>query len=227
MPAGLAFSAGAGPCQRLSAGLSELGVAAAPDALDRLNSYMDILARWRRVHGLTAPASRSELVVRHVLDSAAVLPFLPRGPNLDAGSGAGLPGLVLAILRPATQWVLLDSAAGKVAFLRHVRTELDLRNVHVVRERLERYDPDKPPGAIAARALAPLPKLVALAAHLLRRGSLLVAMLGRRPSEQQLLGLPGVACRSCKRIHVPGLEAQRHVAVLARSEGAGAEGDAN
>ena len=227
MHAGLTFSTDAGPSQQLSAGLSELAVAAPPDALDRLNSYMDILARWRRVHGLTAPASRSELVVRHVLDSAAVLPFLPCGPKLDAGSGAGLPGLVLAILRPATQWVLLDSAARKVAFLRHVRAELDLPNVHVVRERLERYDPDKPPGAIVARALAPLPKLVALAAHLLRRGSVLIAMLGRRPPEKQLLALPGLACRSCKRLHVPGLEAQRHVAVLACPQGAGAAGGAN
>ena len=224
MPAEPAFSTGAGSQERLAGGLSELGVSAEPDTLDRLNSYLDLLTRWSRVHGLTAPASPGELVVRHVLDSAAVLPYLPPGPKLDAGSGAGLPGLVLAILRPATQWVLLDSAARKVAFIRHASAELDLPNVHVVRERLESYDPDKPPGAVVARALAPLPKLVVLAAHLLRRGSVLLAMLGRHPSQRQLLALPGVTCRSCKRVHVPGLEAQRHVAVLACSEGASAPG---
>lgn len=225
MPGGPALSADPGPFERLAAGLSELGVAAAPDALDRLNSYLDMLARWSRAHGLTAPASRSELVVRHLLDSAAILPFLPSGPKLDAGSGAGLPGLVLAILCPATEWVLLDSAASKVAFMRHVRAELDLPNVRVVRQRLEHYDPHEPPGAIVARALAPLPKLVALAQHLMRRGSLLIAMLGRQPSEKRLL--PGVTCRSCRRVHVPGLRAQRHVAVLSFPEGAGAPGAAS
>lgn len=219
-----ALPANAGSREWLAGGLSELGVSAAPEALDRLNAYLDMLTHWSRAHGLTAPASPGELVVRHVLDSAAVLPFLPPGPKLDAGSGAGLPGLVLAILRPATEWLLLDSAARKVAFIRHVRGELDLSNVHVVRERLEQYNPEEPPGAIVARALAPLPKLVALAAHLLRRGSLLVAMLGRRPSEKQLLALPGVTCRSIRRIHVPGLEAKRHVAVLACSQGASAPG---
>ena len=218
MPAGLAMSARAGPQEKLAGGLAELGVGAAPDVLDRLNSYLDMLNRWNRVYGLTAAGTRDELVVRHVLDSAAVLPLLPSGSKLDAGSGAGLPGMVLAILRPATEWVLLDSAARKAAFLRHVCAELDLRNVCVVRDRLERYDSGQTPAAIVARALAPLPQLVALAERLMRRGSRLVAMLGRRPSDEQLHALSGVVCRSCRRVDVPGLEAQRHLAVFSCSE---------
>lgn len=223
----VAADAAAGPDERLAGGLAALGVPSTGDVLDRLDAYLGLLMRWARVHGLTAARSRGELVARHVLDSAAVLPLLPAGTNLDAGSGAGLPGLVLAILQPSTPWVLLDSAARKVAFLRHACAELDLDNVRVVRERLERHDPDEPPGAVVARALAPLPRLVELSAGLLRRGSRLIAMLGRRPPEAQLKALPGVVCRSCRRVHVPGLDAQRHVAVLSRSPGAGAPGAAS
>ena len=214
VPAGAAFPAEADTSERLASGLAGLGLSAAAGDIDRLSAYLDMLMRWNRASRMTARATRDELVVRHVLDSAAVLPFLPPGPKLDAGSGAGLPGLVLALLRPESGWVLLDSAARKAAFLRHACSELDLPNVRIVRERLESYRPEEPPRAIVARAVAPLPKLVALAAHLLRRGSTLVAMLGRRPSNRQLLTLPDVHCRSCDPINVPGLDAQRHVAVF-------------
>ena len=214
MPARAAISTSAGPSERLTAGFAALGMEPLPADLERLNTYLDMLIRWRRGSGLTARASRGELVTRHVLDSAAALPFLPPGPALDAGSGAGLPGLVLAMLRPESEWVLLDSAAGKVAFLRHACAELDLSGVRVVRGRLEQYEPAEPPAAIIARALAPLPRLVALAAHLLRRGSSLIAMLGRRPPDQQLHALPGVCCRSLEPVQVPGLDAQRHIAVF-------------
>lgn len=227
MPAGTAIPASAAPSERLAAGLSDLGLPAGAGDIDRLNAYLDMLTRWNRRYRLTARATRNELVVRHVLDSAAVLPFLPSGPKLDAGSGAGLPGLVLALLRPRSAWVLLDSAARKVAFLRHACSELGLANVRVVRERLEGYRPADPPGAIVARALAPLPKLVRLADHLVRRGSVLVAMLGRRPSRRQLLVLPTVECRSCDPVRVPGLDAQRHVAVFTRAKGAKEQGRDN
>lgn len=227
MTAQVAFAAAAKQAGRLASGLTALGVSAPEDVLDRLDAYLGLLKRWARVYDLTAARSRGELVTRHVLDSAAVLPLLPAGPKLDAGSGAGLPGLVLAILQPSTPWVLLDSAARKVAFLRHASAELDLDNVHIVRERLERYDPGKPPGDVVARALAPLPRLVELNAGLLRRGSRLIAMLGRRPSEAQLKALPGVVCRSCRQVHVPGLDAQRHVAVFSGSPDAAGPGAAS
>lgn len=227
MPANAATPTPAAPSERLATGLSELGLSAGAGDLDRLNAYLAMLTRWNRRYRLTARATRSELVVRHVLDSAAALPFLPPGTKLDAGSGAGLPGLVLALLRPENAWVLLDSAARKVAFLRHACSELGLANVRVVRERLEGYRPAEPPGAVVARALAPLPKLVRLADHLVRRGSVLVAMLGRRPSARQLRGLATVECRSCDPVRVPGLDAQRHVAVFTCATGAKARGAGN
>ena len=207
--------------ERLATGLEALGITPRPADLQRLNTYLDMLIRWRRAYGLTARASRDELVVRHILDSVAALPFLPPGPKLDAGSGGGLPGLVLALLRPESEWVLLDSAARKVAFLRHACAELDLAHVPVVRERLEKYEPDQPPGAIIARALAPLPILLELSAHLLKRGSRLVAMLGRRPPDAQLHTLPGIYCRSLEPVRVPGLDAQRHIAVFGYGQDGG------
>ena len=224
MPSGAAIRIPADSPDPLAGGLAGLGIEPGADDLSRLNAYLEMLMRWNRAHGLTADASRDELAVRHILDSAAALPFLPPGPLLDAGSGGGLPGLVLAVLRPDTDWVLLDSAARKVAFLRHAGAELGLRNVRVVRSRLEDYDPQEPPGALIARALAPLPKLVALSRHLLRRGAWLVAMLGRRPAEEELLGLGGVYCQSLEPVRVPGLRARRHIGVFRHREGGGTGG---
>ena len=221
MPPGAALRIPADWTDPLAGGLADLGIEASADDLARLNAYVEILMRWNRAHGLTADASRDELVVRHVLDSAAALPFLPAGRLLDAGSGGGLPGLVLALLRPETEWVLLDSAARKAAFLRHAGAELGLCNVQVVRSRLEDYDPEEPPRALIARALAPLPRLAGLASRLLQRGSWLVAMLGRRPAEEELLGLGGVHCQSLEPVRVPGLHARRHIAVFRHCESGG------
>ena len=190
VPTGDALPAKARSSDTLAAGLAAMGISPGPSDLQRLNDYLHLLKRWRRVYGLTARASHEEIVVRHALDSAAALPSLPSGSMLDAGSGAGLPGLVLALLNPQTEWVLLDSAAKKVAFLRHACAELDLANVQVVRGRLERYQPGEPPRGIIARALAPLPKLVGLAEHLLRRGSTLLAMLGASAIGRRI-GCPG------------------------------------
>ncbi|WP_446831114.1 16S rRNA (guanine(527)-N(7))-methyltransferase RsmG [Candidatus Foliamicus sp.] len=206
----------------LSAGLDALGVRAGPHEIERLNAYVDLLMQWNRAHRLTADAPRAGWLARHVLDSAAALRFLPagRGPLLDAGSGGGLPGLVLALLRPGSNWVLLDSSARKVAFLRHARAQLRLRNVEVVRSRLEDYDPQSAPNALTARGLAPLPRLVEWASHLLRRGAWLVAMLGRRPADAQLRALKTVQCRVLEPVCVPGLQAARHIAVFEHREDA-------
>ena len=221
MPPGAAIRIPAAGAEPLAGGLAGLGIEASADDLSRLNAYLEMLMRWNRAHRLTAGASRDELVVRHILDSAAALPFLPGGPLLDAGSGGGLPGLVLAMLRPGTDWVLLDSAARKVAFLRHARAELGLRNARIVRSRLEDYDPAEAPRALIARALAPLPKLATLSGHLLRRGSLLVAMLGRRPPPETLATLGGVDCQTLEAVRVPGLRARRHIGVFRHCEAGG------
>lgn len=219
MPPGAVLRIPTHPPDPLAAGLAGLGIEAGAGDLARLSAYVEMLMRWNRAHGLTADVSRDELAVRHILDSAAALPFLPPGPLLDAGSGGGLPGMVLALLRPETRWVLLDSAARKTAFLRHAGVELGLRNVQVVRSRLEEYDPREAPAALIARALAPLPRLVELAGRLLRRGSLLVAMLGRRPPQETILALGGVHCQALEPVRVPGLHAQRHVAVFRHRPG--------
>ena len=219
MPSGVELRSSAAAPDPLATGLADLGIRSSVDNLARLNAYVEILMRWNRAHGLTAEASREELLVRHILDSAAALPFVPAGPMLDAGSGGGLPGVVLALLRPEQRWVLLDSAARKAAFLRHASMELGLRNVQVVRSRLEDYDPREAPGAVIARALAPLPRLLGLAGPLLRRGAWLLAMLGRRPPNADLAALEGVCCQSLERIRVPGLKAQRHIAVFRRGSG--------
>jgi len=214
VPPAAAIHIPAESADQLAAGLAAIGERASAGDLARLNAYAEMLMRWNHAHGLTAAASRDDLIARHLLDSAAALPFLPPGPLLDAGSGGGLPGLVLALLRPDMNWALLDSAARKVAFLRHASAELGLRNVRVVRARLEEYDPREAPAALIARALAPLPKLVALSRRLLRRGSLLVAMLGRRPGNDELAALSEVRCQALEPVRVPGLSARRHIAIF-------------
>lgn len=218
MPPGAAHRVSADSPAPLEAGLAGFGVTPSGADLARLGAFVELLMRWNAAHGLTAHTSRQELVTRHILDSAAALPFLPAGLMLDAGSGGGLPGVVLALLRPETSWVLLDSSARKTAFLDHARMELELGNVRVVRSRLEDYEPRDAPVAVIARALAPLPRLVTLARRLLDRGSWLLAMLGRRPPGEELAALDGVHCQSLERIRIPGLDAQRHIAVFRRRE---------
>jgi 16S rRNA (guanine527-N7)-methyltransferase len=206
------------PAESLRAGLARLP-AADLDAgqVSKLLAYLDLLERWNRAYNLTAVRDPAEMVTRHLLDSLAVLPWIPGGRLLDAGTGAGLPGVPLAIARPELEVVLLDSGGKKIRFLENLRRELGLHNVAPVQARLETYAPEglisAPFDAIISRAFASLAAFAAAARHLAGVARLL-AMKGRYPAAE-LAGLPDwLRVDSVERLAVPGLQAERHLVIM-------------
>jgi len=202
-------------------GAQELGRAAA--ALDvelvaaqvaTLERYLDLLEKWNRVYNLTAIRERSRMVTHHLLDSLAVLPHV-HGPRvLDVGSGAGLPGIPIAIAGPALHVALLESNHKKSAFLTQAVAELQLANVQVVTERIESWQTETRFDTIVSRAFAELGEFASLAGRLLAPQGVLAAMKGVHPFEE-IERLPkAFRVQEVVRLRVPGLDAERHLVLM-------------
>jgi 16S rRNA (guanine527-N7)-methyltransferase len=205
----------------LAAGGQALGVALSQTQRARLLAYLDLLAKWNRHFNLTAVRDSREMLVRHLLDSLALAPQLEGVRLLDIGSGAGLPGIPLAIACPERAFTLLDASLKKTRFLTQARIELGLDNLSVVQARIEDYRPGHPFDCIVARAFAPLGAWCSVAARLLAPGGLLLAMKGAQV-QSELAALPaGLRIEAVRALHVPGLSAGRHVVCL-RPLGSGA-----
>lgn len=204
--------------QALCAGLGRLEVAGGAALAERLAEYLLLLERWNRVTNLTAVRDPRDMVPRHVLDSLSILPWV-QGPRLvDVGSGAGLPGIPLAMADPGLEVTLLDVRERRTRFLRHAATVLGLQNVHVVTARAEQYRPPRKSDTLASRAFASIPELVDAAGHLCRTGGRILAQKAEVPGTE----LAAVAARGMFEVveivplQVPGLQAVRHVVVLER-----------
>ncbi len=196
----------ASPAEVLRRGLQRLRLDLPDRTQARLMAYLALLAKWNRVYNLTAVRDPVEMVIRHLLDSLAVLPWV-RGPRvLDVGSGAGLPGIPLALALPEVQVVLLDKGAKKIRFLTQAVAELDLTQVQVVHERLEHYHPPVLFDTVISRAFASLEAFAAQSARLCRPGGRLLAMKGPVAPRERVGGLP---VRGIHPLAVPGLEAAR------------------
>lgn len=208
-----------GRVQELAA---ELGLALDQEQSAALAGYAQLLQRWNRVHNLTARDSTEELLSHHLLDSLAVVPWVTDahagGPAaalrvLDAGAGAGLPGIPLAIARPALSVTLLDSVQKKCAFMMQAKLELKLAHVEVVHARLERYRADAF-DVIMTRAFATLERFTSLTRHLLKPDGRWIAMKGRHPSDE-LAALPrDVHVIDTVKLRVPLLAAARHLVLM-------------
>ncbi len=201
----------------LQAGLTQLGLDLDAVARDRLLDYLALLVKWNRVYNLTAIHEPERMLTHHLLDSLAVLPHLEADRLLDVGSGGGLPGIPLAIARPALQVTLLEASHKKSAFLRQAALELGLTNVEIVQARVEDYRPAHPYPSIISRALGDLAQFVRLTGHLLAENGLWLAMKGVYPDEE-IAQLAGARVVRSIRLAVPGLAAERQLIVLARRE---------
>lgn len=195
----------------IATGLSQLGVA--DDGLaDRLLTYLELLVKWNRAFNLSAIREPEEMVSRHLLDSLAILPWITGRRLLDVGSGAGLPGIPLALAKPELSVVLLDSNGKKTRFLRQVQLELKLPNVEVIEGRVEVCSPAEPFDMITARAFSQLKDFLQLTRPLLAPNGRWLAMKGRLDKNE----LAELAQEHVKlHVHgltVPGLEeADRHL----------------
>lgn len=197
-------------------GIADLGLKVTASQRDQLIQYLQELAHWNSSYNLTAVRVPAEMVVKHLLDSLAVLPFIEGESLLDVGAGAGLPGIPLAIVRPKRAVTLLDSNGKKAAFQRHALRTLKLDNVRVVQSRVEDYKPEQPFDTVTARAFTSLPEFAALCAPLTSTAGRLVAMLGQLPAHPEAAAPAGFTLQVLAPLAVPGLHAERHVAVFAR-----------
>lgn len=202
---------------RLRAGLATLGLDLDDTAQRRCQAYLDLLERWNRSYNLTAVRERPRMLAAHILDSLAVVSYLRAPRCLDIGTGAGLPGIPLAIARPDLEFALLDSNLKKTRFVQHAASELGLDNIRVVRERLELLHAPQGFSTLLSRAFASLHDMTQASRQLLAPGGCWVALKGRHP-QAELEALPAdVRVQAVDALAVPGLDAQRHVVVLERT----------
>ncbi len=197
--------------ERLDTGLNALKLKLTDVQCGRLIEYIQHLAQWNAAYNLTAVRDPLEMVGRHLLDSLAVSSYITQGPVLDLGTGAGLPGIPLAIAHPELDLVLLDSVGKKIRFVQHVVAQLGLENVTVVQARAEAYQPAQQFAIITARAMADLSVLCAHVCRLRQPQARLLAFKGRYPQDE-LSALS--ACAGDVRLHllnVPFVVGERHL----------------
>jgi 16S rRNA (guanine527-N7)-methyltransferase len=181
-----------------------------------LFAYLALLGKWNKTYNLTAIHEPERMLTHHLLDSLAVLPYIEAERLLDVGSGAGLPGIPLALARPAMRVTLIDASHKKCAFMQQAVIELGLSNVEVHHVRAETLKPDAPYQQIVSRAFSDLTEFVRLTRHLLAPGGTWLAMKGLYPNEE-LAQLKGARLKADHRLNVPHLEADRHLIVLEAS----------
>ncbi len=206
----------------LEAGLEALGLDRA--LAEPLLAYLALLLRWNAAYNLTAIRDPREMVAKHLLDSLAMhgatAPLAAAGGSLaDLGTGAGFPGIPLAIAQPGLRVALVESNGKKARFLREAIRSLGLGNATAVESRIEAHDAPAAFDAITARALATLPLILELGGHLLKPGGVLLAMKGVVPADE-IAALPaGWEVRDIRPLAVPGLGAERHLVVVGRAPG--------
>ena len=201
----------------LTRGIAELGLDVPPGAADQFLAYLALIEKWNKTYNLTAIRDRERMVIEHLLDSLAILAHVRPDRLLDIGSGAGLPGIPLAIARPAWHVVLLDSSHKRCTFLQQAAIELELTNIEVVCERVEAYRTGSAFDTVVSRAFAETQHFARVAAAHLAPEGVLLAMKGLHPHEE-LAQLPAaVLLRAVHALAVPGLAAQRHLVVMTKA----------
>ena len=190
----------------LISGLKTLNLSFKPEQIEQLLGFIKLIAKWNKAYNLTAVRNNEDMARLHILDSLAILPHIEGKRVIDIGTGAGLPGIPLAIFLPEVEFVLLDSNAKKTRFVQQVILELKLKNVSVIHSRAEDYQPELGFDIITTRAFTNLADMVKMTAHLLSPNGVLLAMKGLIP-EAELAEIN--AKTTLLPIKVPEVEAER------------------
>jgi 16S rRNA (guanine527-N7)-methyltransferase len=198
-------------------GAQKFGITLSEIQAGKLMRLLDELDDWNQRINLTAIRERSQQITKHLLDSLSVQPFLHGARICDVGTGAGFPGIPLAIANPERKFTLIDSTAKKLKFIDHVSQLLELTNIQTVHTRAESFRPDVRFDVVLSRAVGPVVQFVNWAGHLCVGGGRLLAMKGRYPHEE-LSKLPsGWKLAAVHRLEVPGLDEERHLVEICRS----------
>lgn len=180
----------------------------------RLVEYLELLVKWNKAFNLTAVRDPAEMVSKHLLDSLAVLPYIGDGLIADVGSGAGLPGIPLALTCPQTRFVLIDSNGKKTRFLNQVKMVMKLDNVEVVNQRVEDYQPELYFDAVIARAYADTRLILESTAHLHQPNTRILVMQGKLDTT---INEPGYILKQAHTLNIYGLDAERHLLEITKA----------
>lgn len=205
------------PAESLALGSAELALNLPSGAHEKLLAHLDLVEKWNRVYNLTAVRERERMIVQHVLDSLAIVPYLSGSRIADVGSGAGFPGIPLAIALPAASVVLYESSHKKATFLKQAVMELALANVTVEAERVERAPAVEPFDVIVSRAFSDLGEFVKLSGSRCAGNGMLVAMKGVYPHDEIAQVPAGFRLDAVHPVRVPALNGERHLVVLRRA----------
>ena len=197
----------------LNAGIEAMGLDVPAHLSESLIDFIGLLLHWNKAFNLTAVRDPEEMVSKHLLDSLSVLPFIGEGDVIDVGSGAGLPGIPLALAKPATRFVLNDCNGKKTRFLTQAKIALKLGNIDVINKRIEDYHPMDETGnlsfdVIIARAYASIDDILSSTSHLQGEKTRILVMQGKLDTK---IGLAGYTLKEVHALDVPGLDAERHL----------------
>jgi 16S rRNA (guanine527-N7)-methyltransferase len=208
----------AGLQQLLGEGIEEMQLDVSPAQQDQLMNYLALMFKWNAVYNLTSLRDPRQMVTHHLLDSLAAVPAFKEAVNvLDVGSGGGLPGIVLAIVRPDMKVAMIDTVHKKTAFLTQVKAELGLANVTVYTARVEQLEVRDKFDVITSRAFADLSDFVNWSSHLLQENGRYIALKGVAPKEEQERLPAPWRVSKVEPLQVPRLGAERHLVFIERS----------
>ncbi|MGY8813558.1 MAG: 16S rRNA (guanine(527)-N(7))-methyltransferase RsmG [Gammaproteobacteria bacterium] len=197
--------------EQLKQGIVALGDDPDKYPLELYLGYLNELVRWNKAYNLTAISDVEKMITYHILDSLSVLPYLNGTRCLDVGTGAGLPGIVLAIARPEMQWVLLDSKTKKVRFLHHIIQVLRPANVEIIHSRVEDYYPQQLFSTIISRAFSSLSNFYQITKHLAHESTHTLAMKGKTAEKE--LSDSGFGDCKIHKLLVPGVDSDRYIII--------------
>ena len=204
--------------KKLKTGIERLALDLTENQIEKLASYIDLLLKWNKAYNLTAIRDPEEMVVKHLLDSLAIVPHIDQSPLLDVGTGPGLPGIPLAITRPELDITLLDSNGKKTRFLTQAKVQLGLDNVTVIHGRVEQAVADQKTDQrfqiVTSRAFASLSDMVTLARDTLAENGRFIAMKGIIPEDEMAVLPEWAKVENIIPLQVPNLEAERHLIIL-------------
>ncbi len=202
----------------LTAYLPQAPVSLPQSAVEDFVTYLTLMTRWQDVFNLTAIKAADTQVTHHIMDALAIIPFLEGKRFIDVGTGAGIPGIVLAIARPDFQLTLLDSVGKKIHFLQQVIVSLKLKQVELVQNRVEAYRAAPLFDGVITRAFSSINDMLVDTQHLCKKDGLFYAMKGQYPAAE-LVSLPaGFEMKASHALTVPGVDAGRHLIVLSRTD---------